>query len=77
METLDSIVDLVYFYDHLLLSKITDFCVVTHFLNDLYPLIQIVSSLFRKLKSKRKLILFNIFFTKLFTLKSNELSQSN
>lgn len=75
-ETLESIIDLTQFYDYIIVNESNDHCIVNHFLNDLYPLIQVVSSLFYNLKTKKKLILFNNFFTKLFDLKSKELRQS-
>jgi len=50
---------------------------INNFLNDIYPLIKIVASLFFDLKSKKKLILFNNFFTQLFDLKSPGLKESN
>ena len=68
---------MTYFYDHLILNEENrndDF--LNHFLQDIHPLIQILAKLFFNIKTKRKLIQFNIFFTKLFDLKSTELKTS-
>ena len=68
---------MTYFYDHLILNeenRNNDF--LNHFLQDIHPLIQILAKLLFNIKTKRKLIQFNIFFTKLFDLKSIELKKS-
>ena len=69
-EILDAIVDLAHSYD---LKMTIKEAVVGCFLDDIFPLIELVRNFFKKFKDEHKVYLFCKFYSKFFDFKSNHL----
>lgn len=73
-ESVNSITDLIHFYDFMILNETKYY---KDFVMNLIPILEIIQNLFSIIDIKKQFLLLNQFYSNLFCLKSPLLKQGN